>query len=237
VVNWHPERRGGRPIIHPVTGPANRPNLYNRPGNQNLLASRPTTLPAGRAGRPGGPATPRPGGPQAGRPAARPTTLPAGQAGRPGGPATPRPGGPQAGRPATMPAARPAAKPAQPKVRPAGGRDNVLADRNGNVYRRDQAGDWQSRQGNQWSRPGAAARPAGNAAARPATRPSPNTGQLNQDFAARQRGDMRTQNFQRSQSVSPGGRGGRPSGGGGISRPSGGGFGGGGRGGGGGRRR
>ena len=139
-----------------------------------------------------------------------------------------------------MPAARPAAKPAQPKVRPAGGRDNVLADRNGNVYRRDQAGNWQSRQGNQWSRPGAAARPAGNAAARPATRPeaarpatrpSPNTGQLNREFAARQRGDMRTQNFQRSQSVSPGGRGGRPSGGGGISRPSGGG-GGGGRGGG-----
>ena len=223
MINWHPR---GRPIIHPVTGPANRPNLYNRPGNQNLLASRPTTLPAGQVGRPGGPATPRPGGPQAGRPAtmpaARPTTLPAGRAGRPGGPATPRPGGPQAGRPATMPAARPAAKPAQPKVRPAGGRDNVLADRNGNVYRRDQAGNWQSRQGNQWSRPGAAARPASNAAARPATRPSPNTGQLNRDYAARQRGDMRTQNFQRYQSVSPGGRGGWPSGGGGISRPSGG---------------
>ena len=222
VINWKPGQRppgwqpGERPGVRPgerpgrpSTLPAERRNLYNRPGNENRLASRPTTLPAGLAGRPGGPATPRPGGPQA-------------------------------GKPATLPATRPAAKPVQPKVRPAGGRDNVLADKDGNVYRRDQSGNWQSRQGNQWSKPGAAL-PAGKAAARPATRPvaarpSPNTGQLNREFAARQRGEMRSQNFQRSQSVSPGGKGGRPSSGGAVSRPAGGG--GGGRpGGGGGRRR
>jgi hypothetical protein len=217
---WQPgERPGVRPGERPgrpSTLPAERRNLYNRPGNENRLASRPTTLPGG------------PGG-------------------RPGGSATPRPGGPQAGKPATLPAARPAAKPAQPKVRPAGGRDNVLADKNGNVYKRDNQGNWQSRQGNQWSKPGAAALPAGKAAARPAARPSPDTGQLNRDFAARQRGETRTQNFQRANPAPrPSGGGGRPSGGGAVKRPSGGGGGGGGAGrpgggggggGGGGRRR
>jgi hypothetical protein len=182
---------------------ANRPNIYNRPGNQNLLASRPATRPvSGTAGQ-------RPGQIAGERPATRP-----------GGPG---------------PAARP--RPAQPKVRPAGGQNNVLADRNGNVYRKTPQG-WQERQGNQWSKPAAAARPAtrpspGTGPARPATRPEVSrpaprpaaasrpafdSGQLNRDFAARQRGEMRTQNFQRAGAAS------RPSGG---ARPAGGGGGGG----------
>jgi hypothetical protein len=202
-----PPRPNGRPIVHPVVSPHNRPNLYNRPGNQNLLASRPgqpATRPVSAAGRPGqGPGE---------RPAARP-----GQPGQAGGP-------------------RPAAKPAQPKVRPAGGQNNVLADKHGQVYKRDNQGNWQQRQGNQWSKPGGdrpATRPAAgarpsppaditrrpqpSAAPRPAARPGADSGQLNRDFAARQRGEARTQNFQRASAAS------RPSGGGGLSRPSGGG--------------
>ena len=211
---WQPgERPGARPGERPgrpSTLPAERRNLYNRPGNENRLASRPATLPAGGAGRPGGPAKQGPGGPLA-------------------------------GKPATLPAGRPAAKPVQPKVLPAGGRDNVLADKNGNVYKRSNQGNWQERQGNQWAKPGAAAPRPGPAPARPATRPSPDIGQLNRGFAARQRGDTRVQNFQRANPAPrPSGGGGRPAGGGAINRPSGGGGGGrsaAGGGGGGGRRR
>lgn len=226
--HWGPD---GRPIVHPVVSPGNRPNLYNRPGNQNLLASR------------------------SGAPVARPASGVAGE----------RPGQIGAGRPGGGPAA--GTKPAQPKVRPAGGQNNVLADRNGQVYKRDNQGNWQQRQGNQWkpqttpaTRPAAAARPSPRPerpaaaprptpAARPTAAPHPsfNAGQMNRDYSARQRGEARTQNFQRSQAAprpSPSPSFSRPSGGGGggggISRPAGGGGGGGprgGGGGGGGRRR
>jgi len=197
---------------------AHQPNIYNRPGNQQMLASKPASRPVSTA------------------PGQRPGQI----AGKP--PAS-RPGGPgQAAGP----------RPAQPKVRPAGGQNNVLADRNGNVYRKTPQG-WQERQGNQWTKPAGAAgaRPSTAAsparpevtrpptrpeAARPATRPEisrPATppaaasrpgfdsSQLNRDFAARQRGEMRTQNFQRAGAASrpspnfsrPGG-GARPGGGG-----------------------
>ena len=239
--DWRPD---GRPIVHPVVSPANRANLYNRPGNENRLAS----LPGKPATRPvSGVAGERPGA-KPERPAARPE-RPAAKPDRPG----------QAAKP--QPATRPAQ--AKPQVRPAGGQNNVLADKNGNVYKRDNQGNWQQRQGNQWSKPGAerpATRPAAQPAARPtarpeatrpaarpeasrpAARPSMDTGQLNRDFQARQRGEARTQNFQRASAASLPAGVSRPSGGGGgggMSRPSGGGGGGGrsgGRGGGGGRR-
>ncbi|MGA9755691.1 MAG: hypothetical protein WBV23_11175, partial [Desulfobaccales bacterium] len=110
----------------PTTLPSRRPNLYTRPGNQNLLASRP----------------------------GKSTTLPA-QAVKLGV-SRPRPA--QATRPAGVP------RPAQPKVLPAPGRNNVFADKQGNVHRRDSQGNWQTRQGNQWSKP--------QAPVRTATRPS-----------------------------------------------------------------
>jgi hypothetical protein len=238
--DWKPgERPGVRPGERPgrpSTLPATRPNLYNRPGNENRLASRPGT-PATRpvSGVAGGGAA-RPGQPGA----ARPGTLPA------------KPG--QALKPGQVPGARPA----QPKVRPAGGPNNVLADKNGNVYKRNDQGNWQQRQGNQWkppatpaTRPAAAARPSSQPArpaaaprptpaARPVAtpRPSADSKQLNRDYAARQRGEARTQNFQRA-SAAPRPSGGGRSGGGSVSRPAGGGGGGGrsGGGGGGGRRR
>jgi hypothetical protein len=219
------ERPGIRPGERPSTLPAERRNIYNRPGNENRLASRP--------GQPG----PRPGsGVTPGRPGPGPGERPGARPERPG--------------PGTRPEAKPApvARPAQPKVRPGGGPNNVLADRTGNVYQRDKQGNWQQRQGNQWKPTAPAARPSPQpqrptAAPRPTpgTRPSVSPGagfdrnQLNRDFAARQRGEMRSQNFQRASAASrPSfGGGGRP--GGGVSRPSGGGGGGGMRGGGGGR--
>jgi hypothetical protein len=209
---WSGYRPGDRPGYRPGQRPrptpyaGNRPNIYNRPGNQHLLASRP----------------------------GRPATLPA------------------AGVRPERPAARPGTRPGQgvavrPQQRPAGGKNNVYADRNGNVYRRSPQGNWQQRQGGQWQ----GARTGG---ARPAAihqagfQPS----HMNREFAARQRGQMRTQNFQRASAGAHfgggggafrGHGGGGPRGGGGFSRPSGGGGGGarfggggGGRGGGGGGR-
>ena len=86
---------GGRPPC-----PPNRRNLYNRPGNENRLASRP--------GQPGT----RPGG------GVLPAVLVSGRK-RPGA----RPGRPgQAARPKAETRPAQAARPAQPKVRPAGGR-------------------------------------------------------------------------------------------------------------------
>ena len=146
-----------------------------------------------------------------------------------------RPGPGVGERPGTQPArpgqaagpkveARPAqaAKPAKPKVKPAGGPNNVLADKNGNVYKRDNQGNM---------RPAAtpATRPA--TASRPTPRPSVDTRQLNRDYAARQRGEVRTQNFPSASAPRPSVS--RPSPN--ISRPSGGGGGMRGGGGGGGR--
>ena len=252
---WQPGERPGRPGERPGIRPGERPgrpstlpaerrNLYNRPGNENRLASRPGQ-PATRPG--GGVAPGRPGLGAGERPAARPE----------------RP--PQGTRPKAETRPAQAARPAQPQVRPARGKNDVLADRNGNLYRRDPQGNWQQRQGGQWSRPEAAnlpatrpapgtrpaarpERPAATPGLRPApSQPSFNPATLNRDFQARQRGQQRVQNFQHSNvpsrpgpSVSrpSGGGGGRPAGG--VSRPSGGGGGGGrpaGGGGGGGRRR
>ena len=207
-------RPPGRPGVgpgHPATLPANRQNLYNRPGNENRLAARP----------------------------GQPSTLPVSGVvpGRPGQAAGPKP----EIRPAQ------AAKPAQPKVKPAGGPNNVLADKNGNIYKRDNQGNFKQHQGGQWkpattppSRPAASPRPT--PAPRPVATPRPSfdSGRMNKEFAARQRGEVRTQNFARASTPRPSVSRPSPS----ISRPSGGGGrggggfggGGGGRGGGGGGR-
>jgi hypothetical protein len=229
VINYHPNRRGpdhrpnGRPIHHPVYKPGerpggghagNRPNLYNRPGNQDKLAQRqqkPATRP-GTAGKPGQPAAKRPGA----RPEQRPGTVAQAKPGqqRPGQgkPGQVRPGQTKPGQ----------TRPAQ--ARP--GQNNVYAGKNGNVYRKTDAG-WQQRQGNQWSKPASAAqRPS--QASRPAASTRPSTtaprrsfdpAPLNRDYQARQHGAARTQNYQRAQSAPAS----RPS----YSRPSGGGGGGG----------
>jgi hypothetical protein len=56
--------------------------------------------------------------------------------------------------------------------RPAAGRDNnVLSDRDGNVYRRDAAGNWQSRENREWRDTRPAPTPTTRPQARPETRP------------------------------------------------------------------
>ena len=196
---YQPGQRPGAPGVRP-TPYQTRPNIYNRPGNEQRLSSvgaRPGTLPAAGV---------RPGAPGAGL----------------------KPGTPGAGvRPGAGPGAGQIVKPkAQP--RPAGPKqNNVFGDKQGNVYRRGADGQWQQRQGNQWSRPEgpktAAKRPQTGyrpetrlPQTRPQTRPSVDHSQLNREFQARQRGEMRTQQFQRQQQFQA-----RPSGG--YSRPSGGG--------------
>ena len=99
--------------------------------------------------------------------------------------------------------------------------NNVYSDRQGNVYQRAGQGQWQQRSNRQWA-------PVSN-------NPPEVTRNLDRQQQMRDRGQVRTQNFQRAQSFSApssrpsGGGGGRSSGGGGGgSRSSGGGGGGGG---------
>ncbi|MDP4214221.1 MAG: hypothetical protein Q8926_16530, partial [Bacteroidota bacterium] len=86
---------------------------------------------------------------------------------------------------------------------------NIYSDRQGNVYQRSQQGQWQQRQNRSWS-------PANNA--RPEVIQN-----LNRQQVMRDRGQIRTQNFERARPSAPSGGGFRPSGGGGSFRPSGGG--------------
>ncbi len=113
------------------------------------------------------------------------------------------------------PAGKGSARPEQ-RAKPANlGRNNVFADRDGNVYRRTDQG-WQQRDRNNWSRP--ETRPQTNFAnQRPA---------LDRDYGSRARGAERAQNFQRSSGGGfAGGRsGGFSRGGGGFGGRGGGGF-------------
>lgn len=93
---------------------------------------------------------------------------------------------------------------------------NLYSDRQGNVYQRNQQGQWQQRQNRSWA-------PVNNA--RPDVIQN-----LNRQQGSRARGEVRTQNFERSRpqaqsapSYRPSGGGGRPSSGGFAPRSSGGG--------------
>lgn len=225
-------RPGGRPGL----GAGQRPNLYNRPWNQANLAGRP-----GRPGSISGGV--RPGGAE-GRPGqigGRPEQLPGTRPGRPGG-----------GGSGAEGLARPAKQPARGQA----GQNNVFADKQGNVFRKTNKG-WQKREGGKWapaesqrpSRPEAATRPASRPQISTTDRParSFDTNSLNRDLSQRQRGELRSNRFERSNAASsfarPGGGGrsraesfgGGARGGGGARMGRGGGGGGGRAGGGGGR--
>ena len=97
-----------------------------------------------------------------------------------------RPGRTQPPTPATRPATRPSTQ------RP----NNVVTDRQGNVYRRTEQG-WQQRQQNQWA-------PTDRSAS-PSTRPSqrqqpPQTRQLDRELQARQRSADRSQQYRQQRS-------------------------------------
>lgn len=181
-------RPGYRPGGRPGAGwrpPRPGNNIYNRP--QNRIRNAPDRRVPTRDNR-------------VPRPAARPGTTGVGP--RPAVGARPVPGErPGATRPAGRPdttttGPRPSVPtrdvPRQPPV--AKGRPNdVFADREGNVFKRDKEG-WQSRDRGSWSRPSSG---TGKSAQRPA--PSRD---LDRDYSARQRGSQKTQ-ISRPSSAAP----------------------------------
>ncbi|MCU0291010.1 MAG: hypothetical protein MUF10_03340 [Thermoanaerobaculaceae bacterium] len=120
-----------------------------------------------------------------------------------GGVAGSRPGGPQVTPHTTnlyarqQNAGRNASVPGDRSVRPAdrvatGGANNVFADRNGDVYRRNSDGSWQQRDKGGWSSAGVGSgtRQGAGVSQQPAG--------LDRDYQARQRGSARTSSFQSS---------------------------------------
>ena len=117
---------------------------------------------------------------------------------------------------------RPAA-PSNRQARPvAETRNNVLTDRSGSVYQRNDNGNWNQRQNGQWQKPAnmdratspatrpsqpSVSRPSSGYTGNPSTRQAGNYGgsrsgqavrpQLERDFSARQHGNNRAQSFQR----------------------------------------
>lgn len=118
-------------------GGGNTINIGNGNGN-NIYNNRPGVINNNRGDRPGA----RPGAGAGGnntRPgtgAARPETRPGTGATRPGNNTGNLPGGQN--RPTTR------------ESRPSREANNVITDRNGDVYRRDQNGNWNQRNGNTW---------------------------------------------------------------------------------------
>ncbi len=163
-------RPGYRPGGSPGSGwrpPRPSNNIYNRPQNRmrnapdRRVPSRETRVDPGPDTRPGG------AGPGRAQPGTRPATRP----------------------PATTTGARPSLPtrdvPRQPPV--AKGRPNdVYADRNGNVYRRDED-DWRTREKAGWRRPS-----SGSSSGTAGQRPAPSR-DLDRDYSARQRSSQKTQ--------------------------------------------
>lgn len=92
------------------------------------------------------------------------------------------------------------------RPKPAPGRaNNVYADRNGQVYRRTNTGQWQQREAGRWKTSGGAPGTGGKAGTAPGTaiRPAPRP-ELERDFSARQRGEARMQERSREFSRSSG---------------------------------
>jgi hypothetical protein len=88
-------------------------------------------------------------------------------------------------------------------------KNNIFTDNSGNVYQKNNNGQWEQRQGNSWqssdkaaTRPstgtGASTRPStgtGSSAARPSTQPSSSRSDLDRQAASRDRGTTRTNNY------------------------------------------
>ena len=84
----------------------------------------------------------------------------------------------------------------QPKTT-RGGNNNVMADPNGNVYRKNQNGSWQKRESSGWSTPAPSTQPSQGQGAQ-----SPSQ-QLERDRAAQQRGIQRSQEYNRQRQATP----------------------------------
>lgn len=131
---WGRPGMGGGNNVNINVGGGNNINIGN--GN-NIYNNRPGVINNNRGDRPG--TRPGVGAGNNARPgtgAARPETRPGTGATRPGNNTGNLPGGQN--RPATR------------ESRPSREANNVIADRNGDVYRRDQNGNWNQRNGNNW---------------------------------------------------------------------------------------
>lgn len=166
-VNHRPGYRPGAGARPPR--PSN--NIYNRPDNRirnfpdRRVPTRETRVEPRPATRPG-----------------RPGTTEAAQ--RPGVGTRPAPGT-TGTRPGVGPGTATRDVPRQPPV--AKGKPNdVYADRNGNVYRRDE-NEWRTREKAGWSRPS-----SGSSAGTAAPRPAPSR-DLDRDYSARQRSSQKVQ--------------------------------------------
>lgn len=217
---YYGSNRPGRP--RPANYGTNRPSRINLYNNQRGITTRDVNR------RPGGAVITRPGTrPATGTPGTRPVTdnnnrLPATRPGtgnsdnrlpatRPGNPdngstrpAPANPGNrlPSTGNPANpgnrlpadnntnpgnrLPATRPAPS-VTPQPRPSRQPNNVFADRQGNVYQRDNQGTWNQRnnQNRTWQ---------------PTTQPPAN---INRESQMRDRGNMRTNNFNQQSRPAP----------------------------------
>jgi hypothetical protein len=106
---------------------------------------------------------------------------------------------------------RNAKAPGAPSARPAermakGGANNMYADSNGEVFRRNNDGSWQQRDKAGWSKPGASSGTlpaAGGSGLSDRAKVSPSPSGLERDYQARERGTSRTQSFERSSSSAP----------------------------------
>jgi hypothetical protein len=72
--------------------------------------------------------------------------------------------------------------------------NNVYTDKSGNVYRRDQSGNWDQRDKGAW-KPTTPQAKQGTSPSKPSQHPAPNP-QLQRDYQARQQGSQRAQSFQ-----------------------------------------
>jgi hypothetical protein len=202
--NWRPDRawhrdRPWRPGDRPDWRPRrpgdrgdrfaglqpNRSNLYKRPGMENRLIEDKRIRPV-RAERVEG----RPG--PARRDKDRLETRPSD-------------------------ARRPAVERSGKQSRPAEQmrKNNVYTDKSGNVYRRDDRGNWQQREERGWSnmerpdrgevrRPSPeTGRPARPKVTRPSPKPSVERNNLDREFKARERGAQRSYEYRRSQEFRP----------------------------------
>ena len=213
----HRDRARWRPRATPYWRPGDRATW--RPGDPS------TWRPGDRPGRPGE----RPGfrrGERPGRPTTRPEVLPAvrpnlynrpGMENRLADSTRVRPARPDRVEASRNRQAVAAERRETRRTRPTSEqlrRNNLYTDGEGNVFRRDNRGNWQQREGGRWSSVDRTTRdqvrqqrrtdqPSRRETVRPAERPATDTSRLNREFRARERGAERSNQFNRSQSFQP----------------------------------
>lgn len=164
----HGYRHGYRHGYHPGYRPGHRPPGYRppharpRPEHYNAYRNRLTRLGNGNSG-------------------VRPSQMPANGKQKP----ETRPTQPSNTRPATRPSQP---NSGAPSTRPSSGENNIYTNKKGDVYKRDNSGNWQNRSNGNWQNH----KPANN-----------NNNRMDRDVQSRQRGNQQQQNYNRNRQASP----------------------------------